>query len=256
MRLTRPLVPLGLLGLLMTVTIVPVMAAGEPAATGTTAIHERAEASLRLHAFTLEHQRAADAMAVVIPLLSLRGGVEVQPGSNSLLVRDTLGNLARITAAVRAFDHPARPVLLTLQVVQAEGPANQVSPPSPIRAVGLSTELVERLRKVLPFSSYSLVAGAEFASREGQPVTYDLAGRYRITFQLGNMSEGQRLRVGDFRVERLDRGEGDPPLIHTNLNLTLGRTTVLGLARESSAPRALMVVLLAKPPDTAAAVAP
>ena len=57
---------------------------------------DRIDEVLVLHAFTLKHQRASDAIPLVHPLLSERGTVELQPGDNTLVIRDSPGALARI----------------------------------------------------------------------------------------------------------------------------------------------------------------
>jgi hypothetical protein len=196
--------------------------------------------SLRLHAFTLRHQPASEAMAVIVPLLSRRGTVELQPATNTLLVRDTLSAVTRVAAAVQAFDHPARPIRLELQLVEA----SQVGAGSGrIHAPSLAPDVTTRLRKLFPYyGTYAPVAGADFDSFEGEEVVYDLAGRFRIAFRLGTLADGKRLRVSSFRIWRLpEDGEGD--LLHTNLSLPLGQTMILALAREEAAPRSLMVVL-------------
>lgn len=202
-----------------------------------------AQASLRLHAFTLRHQPASDAMAVVVPLLSKRGTVELQPATNTLLVRDALDTVTRIAAAIEAFDHPARPIRLELQLVEA---SQTGAGSGRIYAPSLDPEVTTRLRKLFPYyGTYAPVAGADFDSFEGEEVVYDLAGRFRIAFRIGTLVEGKRVRVSGFRVWRLpESGEGD--LLHTNLSLPLGQTMVLGLAREEAASRSLMVVLEAK----------
>lgn len=84
---------------------------------------------LGVYAFTLEHQRAAEALEIVQPLLSARGTVELQAGTNTLVVRDSLAALGRVRVAVRAFDHPARPVSFDVQIVKAD-PAG-ISPSGP-----------------------------------------------------------------------------------------------------------------------------
>jgi|CXWL01.1.fsa_nt_gi hypothetical protein len=216
-----------------------------------------ATAALQVHAFTLQYQRASEALAAVVPLLSPRGTVELQPGSNTLLVRDTAAALARVSPLVAAFDHPARPLTLEVHLVEAgaAGESNVSPALGPTGGRPLPKDLLGRLRKLLPYASYQLVAGAEFGTSEGQAVTYDLGQRYRIAFELGTLLDGRRLRVANFRIERLPE-QGEPALVHTNLNVTLGQTTVLGLSRGEASPRALMVVLVARLGSPAGADAP
>ncbi|MES1211706.1 MAG: secretin N-terminal domain-containing protein, partial [Acidobacteriota bacterium] len=74
---------------------------------------------LVLHAYTLKHRKATEALPLVSPLLSPRGTVELQPGTNTLVLRDTIASLGRIVPALRAYDHPARPLTLELYIVRA-----------------------------------------------------------------------------------------------------------------------------------------
>ena len=57
-------------------------------------------------AYTLEHQPAHEALMQIRRLLSLAGTVEVQPGGNTLVIRDRRTVLARIAPVLEAFDHP------------------------------------------------------------------------------------------------------------------------------------------------------
>lgn len=199
---------------------------------------EPGEARLALHAFALRHRAAAEAVEVVRPLLSPRGTVELQPGSNTLVVRDSLSALSRIVPALRGFDRPAQPLELEILVVRAFPAGEPASGPA------VPAALERSLRGLLSYDAYRLVARAELRSREGQEVTYELGEGYSVRFRLGSVTAGRRLRLGDFRVERT-RGQGDetPPLIHTNLNLWLDRTVTLGLARTEGSTSALMVAV-------------
>ncbi|HXT21441.1 MAG TPA: secretin N-terminal domain-containing protein, partial [Thermoanaerobaculia bacterium] len=49
-----------------------------------------------LHVYTLRHQTAGDALGLIRPLLSPRGTVELRPGANTLVLRDTPLALSRI----------------------------------------------------------------------------------------------------------------------------------------------------------------
>lgn len=193
--------------------------------------------ALRVQAFTLRHQQVRDALPLVWPLLSSVGDVSVSPGGNTLVVRDTAAAMSRIIPVLQRFDHPAQPVRLEVLLVRAS-----TSPVTSKQGPGIPPDVVARLRKLLPFVGYELLARAEVASQEGRAVSYTAGASYKIEFQLGTIVDDRRLRVGDFTIERLeDRAE----LLHTNLNLPLDQTLVLGLARDPASPRALMVVVRA-----------
>jgi len=191
-----------------------------------------------MEVYSLRHRSAADAIAEVQGLLSERGTVELQPQGNALVVRDTTAVVRRAMARLRGYDQPLRRVRLEIQIVRA-GDGSRAEPPEGPR---LPDELVRRLRELLRFESFELVAQAGLEMREGEQVAYQFGGDYRVQFELGVLTANRQLRLGDFIV---GRGPADEvqPLIHTNLNLTLERPMVLGLAQTESSANALMVVL-------------
>jgi len=195
-------------------------------------------------AITLEHQRAGEAVALVEPLLSPRGSIELQAGTNTLVVRDSLSALGRIRAALRAFDHPARPVALDVQIVRAD--RGMISP-LPAED-GLDAALRQRLETLFRFRSYRLLSRARLGCREGEQIAYEMPGDYRLSFRLGTVvadpeSARERIRLHGFRVARGAPGGGEQELTHTLLNLWLDQPTILGLTRDEASPSALMLVL-------------
>ena len=203
----------------------------------------RKDGELVLHAFTLRHRPATDAIQLVFPLLSKRGTVEAQPATNTLVIRDTPAALGRIIPALRGYDHPSRPVTLEIYVVRA---LRSVVSGAPTQS-DLPEGLTRRLRSMLPYDIYQVQAQARLSSREGEAVTYALGGEYEVSFRLGTIVDGRRVRLSNFRVLRRteERPQGSP-LIHTNLNLPLEQTTSFGLARTEDSKEALMVVLTLK----------
>jgi len=194
-----------------------------------------------LHAFALKYRRAGEAVALVSPLLSRDGTVELQPGSNTLVIRDTAAALSRIVPVLRSFDHPARPLTLELYIVRAS--RSEVSPAVP--RSDLPDPLTQRLRSLLTYDIYEVQAQAQLASFEGQAVTYALADDYKVSFRLGTLFGDQRVKLSDFRiVRRTDKRSPGAALIHTNLNLRLDQTLSLGLARSEASREALMVVMI------------
>lgn len=204
-----------------------------------------AAADLVLHAYTLKHRKASEALPLVSPLLSRRGTVELQPGTNTLVLRDTMASLGRIVPALRAFDHPARPLTLEVYIVRAARSAAQE-----VRS-DLPAPLTRRLSALLSYNVYEVRAQALLASQEGQAVTYALSGDYEISFRVGTLQGPGRVKLSDFRVSRRQGRGGPQPqlLIHTNLSVLLDQSTFLGLARSEMSPEALMVVLTLRSGD-------
>ncbi len=192
------------------------------------------EPALLVHAYTLRHQPAAEALALVHPLLTRRGSVQLQPGGNTLVVRDEAAVVERVAELLREFDHPPHELALRIQVVRAgdggEGEA-------------LDRELAARLRELLRYDSYRVLASADLAAREGDETTYELGEEYRIAFQIGTLMAGERLKLHDFEVTRRTGAEQGRRLLRTQVNLLLGRPMILGLAKDESSRRALLLVL-------------
>jgi len=199
---------------------------------------------LVLHAYTLKNRKASEALPLVSPLLSARGTVELQPSTNTLVIRDTIAALGRIVPTLRSYDHPARPLDLELYIVRAARTAA-----SELRS-DLPEPLTRGLSSLLSYNVYEIRAQALLASFEGQAVTYALGGEYEVSFRVGTVLAPGRVKLSDFRVSRR-AGHGPQPqlLIHTNLSLRLDQSTFLGLARSEASPEALMVVMILRNGD-------
>lgn len=196
-----------------------------------------------LHAYKLENQPATEALALVYPLLSPIGTVELKPRENTLVIRDVPAAVERIVPVLNRFDHPKRAIDLEIQMVRAT--AEQFSPPPRNQ---LPAALQRRLEKLLPYHSYELLASTRLSSKEGDRVSYRLGQRFDVRFRLGTVLEGRRIRLHDFEVDRAADAEGaaKKTLIHTNLFLFLDQTFSLGLAPSESSREALMVVITAR----------
>lgn len=216
------------------------MVCGAPAWAETGSVQE----GLKTHAYSLKFQRTEDALSLIRPLLSPQGTVEEQPGGNTLVLRDTPAVLERLIPVLRAFDKAPRDVRLTIQVVKAGPQRALVSPPdSPSSKLNaaLPPELIDRLRGLLRYDEYEVLAEARLTSKEGEDVTYSLGGSYNMSFRLGNVFEDKRLKLDGFRISKqvqspTNKGRQLPPrdLFHASLNLRLDRLFTLVLAEPSA----------------------
>jgi hypothetical protein len=197
---------------------------------------------LSVHVITLQHQSAREAMMLVLPLLSTRGTVELRPGGNTLVVRDTIAALSRILPVVYNFDHPARAVEVELWLIRASGRRDEISaaPPAPSN---LPPELLRSLLEHLPYRHYQLVAASRVRSREGQRVTFDLATQYTVRFRLGTIVGDRRLRLNEFEVLQKQPRQTPQSLVRSQLNLWMERNMVLAMSGGEQASSALMVVV-------------
>jgi hypothetical protein len=225
---------------LLVLLALAVLASGLPAQTPPAQVLRGAD-DLVLHAYTLKNRQASDAISLVFPLLSQKGAVELQPATNTLVIRDTPVALARIIPVLRSYDHPSRPLSLDVILVRAQ--RSPVSGP-PVLHSDLPEELTKRLRAMLPYDIYDLQSQTRLDSREGQAVTYVLGGEYEVKFRFGILTpDGQRVRLSDFQIVRKNDRKPDKTLIYTNLNLWIDQTTSFGLARTEASREALIVVL-------------
>jgi hypothetical protein len=220
---------------LLLVLMLPALAVGVARAQGV----PRVEDVLVLHAFTLKHQRASDAVPLVHPLLSERGTVELQKADNTLVIRDSAAALARILPILRSFDHAPRPLRAEIMIVRAS--RSSVSPP--LNHSDLPEELTRRLRKILLYDNYDLEAQALLQPTEGESVTYEIGEGYLIAFRLGTVLPDRRVRLTDFAVGRRFPHRAPQEFIQTNLNLWLDQTISLGLTKSEGSRDALMVVV-------------
>src|SRR4051794_2273006 len=73
-----------LLGLLCAALLAPALVAQAPQQPPA----QKDSGDLVLHAYTMRYRQASDAVSMVFPLLSQRGTVELQPATNTLVIRD------------------------------------------------------------------------------------------------------------------------------------------------------------------------
>lgn len=201
---------------------------------------------LQVYAYTFRHKTAAEALVLVRPLLSREGSLELQPESNTLVIRDTLAALGRIVPTLRAYDRPPQPLRIQVMLVRA---STRVVSGVPDRKP-LPDWLEKRLRGLLRWDHYAVLATSGLDTQEGQDVSDEVGELYRVSFRLGNVFEDQRVQLRDFKIWHADRESGKP-LLQATLNLWLGKPKVLGLANSESSDQALMVVLTCERPTPA-----
>lgn len=195
--------------------------------------------AVRLMVFSLERQSVFEALTAVRPLLSVQGSVELDPTHNTISVRDNLAALSRVATAIRAFDRESQPVKIGVSLILAQ--VAKISPVPP--DVGIEPGLLTRLRQLMRFNTFTLLAHGEISSREGEAVSYEMAQGYRLSFALGTVGDGKRIRLADFRMVRALPGHPESELVRSVVNLGLDQPLILGLTRGEAADRALMLVL-------------
>ncbi|MEM7351321.1 MAG: secretin N-terminal domain-containing protein [Acidobacteriota bacterium] len=207
---------------------------------------------LQVYAYTLKHQQAHEVLPQIRPLLSARGTVEVQPGGNTLVVRETQPIIDRIARLLDEFDHPPEELRFDIQIVRAGPKRSGISPPQVVEesVAELPEPLAAQLREYLRYDDYRVLAEAGVQTREGEEVTYALGKTYSVSFKSGTLMSGQRVKLEGFRIVKQvknpsNKGRQLAPreLFHATLNLWLDRPFNLVLTQDEKRKEALMVAI-------------
>jgi hypothetical protein len=189
--------------------------------------------------YTFKYQRASEAVTMVYPLLSPRGTVELQPGGNTLVIRDTAAAIHKVMPLLRSYDHPARALRLEIYVVRAS--RTTVSPQ--VQHSDLPEYLTQRLRGLLAYDNFEKQAQAQLGGAEGQGVVYELGPEYKVSFRFGTLGDDRRVKLAGFRITHRAEGRPEMDMLHANLTLSLDHTTSLGLASSETSREALILML-------------
>ncbi len=191
-----------------------------------------------VHVHTLKHQPAVEAVSLIHPVLSEHGAVELRPGGNTLVIRDSPEVVEQIVRLLESFDHPSNRVRLEIKIVRAglDG--------SPIEGQReLQETLARRLQELLRYEHFRLLADASLVVREGEEISHRLGDDYEVGFRMGTLLADRRIKLHGFQMAHRLGNPEPKELIHTNLNLWLAKPMILGLARAESSNEALMVIL-------------
>jgi hypothetical protein len=190
--------------------------------------------------YTFKHQQASEAFSLVYRMLSEQGTVEIQPASNTLVIRDTQATIDQILPALRRFDRPAIPLRLEVIIVRASR-SPMVSPH--LRYSDLPDGLTQQLRDLLGYDNFEVQARAQLAGAEGQQVVYEVGPEYKVSFRFGTLLPQRRVKLLGFRISRRAEGRPERELLQSTPTLVLDRPFNLGLAKSEASPEALMLVL-------------
>lgn len=199
--------------------------------------------------YTFEHQPAAEALALVRSLLSPMGTVELQPGGNTLVMRDHGAVLKRIEAALSSFDHPPRGLRFNIHLIRASNQPGAEQAPEAV---------VRRLRDHLRWESYELLAQAVVGAHEGEDVSYAIGSRYGVSFRPGAMFQ-EMLKLNEFRMVQKppvsarttnkSRQPAPRELFKTDLNLWRDKQFTLMLPQDKAGAQALAVIITFRPEE-------
>jgi hypothetical protein len=160
----------------------------------------------------------------------------VRIGENAILVRDRAATVERVLALIAEIDRPKRRFRIQATVVRAGGGEDLM-----VSGGRLPEELLDRLRRHLRFETYLLEASGVAEPEEDTDVDLVIGSRFRTSFTVRTTAQEDRVRLEGFRLFRSGSSAG--ALVHTHVNLEIGKPMILGLARNVRSRQALMVVL-------------
>ena len=115
----------------------------------------------------------------------------------------------------------------------------------------LSRGVGARLRKLFSFTDYTPLDEVVIQGLEGEPVSWNLGGSYRVDFLLESGGGSEVVRLRNFVLSRVRRDEKGKETAHdvarTSINLRMKEPFVLGVGREEGGSAALFLVLSAAP---------
>ena len=194
---------------------------------------------LTVRSFQVKYKDASKAAAAIKPLISSDGSVSIQPSTNSLVVTDRPENVREVAAMLARFDTAAQPFKLRIRIVSAGRTDGSARVPESLRDVAPKLT-------VLRFNSFDDLGDATAQGKEGDPGIVELSSGYRADFKFGELDPAtDSIRVADLKLSRLEGAKKDQltPLLKTSLNIKLGQTVILGVARDPQSQRALIIVL-------------
>ena len=222
----------------------------EPKRTGAT--NEARELTAR--AFEIEHRSLNDAADLVGELLSADGSLTLKPRLKTLLVEDRPEILERVDALIASFDIPPRQVDVTLSLFlgsregeeDPERPAPERDYPREVRGI------IDTLSDVTRWTSYEPLGSRSIRGVEGEEVTADVSGDYRVSFTVGDVDETRdKIKFDRFSLLRVIRDPGHAERLEEKYRAAIvvdtGRLTLLVAARAPDSERALFLALQAEP---------
>ncbi|MGV8041144.1 MAG: secretin N-terminal domain-containing protein [Thermoanaerobaculaceae bacterium] len=209
----------------------------------TVVVSTAATADLEDRVVQLRHRPAREAAAMVEPMLSPLGSVLIQPGSNTVTVRDRPEIAQRIAEALTAWDIVRQDYRVRVRLLMAS-----TAPLKPGQAAAKLDGFGAELTGLFRWSGFEEIDAFEIQAREGVSVESKAARGYTLRFELRTvLGEPQRVQLAPCEIARIEgqeQGIGLQRRLHrSNVSLQLGQTFILVTARSEEAKKALVVIL-------------
>lgn len=183
--------------------------------------------------FQLQHLAAAEAAQLIDPYVYYdREGAagRVSHVGNTLTVRETEDNLAKISRVLTEFDRPKPGVRLHFQIIEASdrGPTERFDP--------AIAEVEAELRKLFKYQRYRLLNDAVIGGTEGSHIEQavgDMAASVDSNAWMISANIGAVRVFGDSGSVELRVGIRNPyrGALETTVNARVGQTVVVGNAQ-------------------------
>ncbi len=196
--------------------------------------------------FKIRHRPVREAPVVLEPLLSPTGSLLLQPGQNTVTVRDEGPVVERIATALAEWDVPPISYRIEVRAFLASAKAPPSGP-----GFGPSSAIDEAIRKVGRYEWIEEIGSVDITAEEGILVETAVAGEYSVRFvpwaARGDVRRAVLSQLEFSRRRAGARGEVVlEPLIRGSVRLKLGQTAVVGATPSESADRALFLAFVAR----------
>jgi type II/III secretion system protein len=203
------------------------------------AFADDADKGLSVRPFQFKHKEADKAAAIIKPLLSPEGTMNIQPATNTLVITDHPDNLKAIVSALGQYDTEPVAVQLSVRLVSAGRVEGVARVPEELK------DVAAKLR-MLRYNSLENLGSATVDTREGQSGMIELQSGYRADFRVGEFDPVTKsVQIIDFKLSRVQKDQL-ADVLKTTLNLKVGVTHILAATKSAGSDRAVMLVVTAK----------
>jgi hypothetical protein len=198
-----------------------------------------------IRVYSLKHISAPEMVRYIQPLLSPAGDLRIQPAQNLLQVRDIPERQKLVEQMIASLD--VAPAGYRIAIKFMEG--SQAPPAGGVReeVAGIGAQL----KGLMPYASYAILEQLVIEGVPGDQISYRLGKDYHVEFKLTRvLQHPQMIQLAGLRLFRVKgAGEGKErliPVLRTTINLTVGRTHVLGASAMQEGSKALVMVFQAE----------
>jgi len=208
------------------------------------AMEEKFRSAVETKVYKVRNRSAASLARIVeLHLPGAPGtGVAVDEVTNSLIVRETKQNLAKVAGVVEKFDTELATLLLQFRIIYASHDGEKVD--------DSIKDVADELKKLFDYTRYEAHEGPLVKVQQGHSASVEDTGSgmnvevRRCDYD----AESGKIRIEGLKASRKVEKEGEKPSflnISTTIKVDVGHTVVLGGASSKNAKDALIVVVKA-----------